>query len=426
MRGVSFVQLPARDCKVPPPSSINPNVSKELDGIVLKALSADRNQRYPNCDQFNRALIRFLYSNYPDFNASDLSYFAKELFKEEIKADRERFMEFGKIDIKPYLNKMRQGGGKISGGGTVAVGHNTLSGADLNRSKEEGQILQSVNRGGHQANIIDFGFDDKENKKLGLGTRKNGAASGRSRSVGNGIRLTVDNTRTSIAARSGGTRTGLRRRTNRTNDASAQASGGGLMKIVIFLFVAGGLFFGYQQWSKRNVARTVASQTTALETTASASTATQQKGQINLRNYENGKQRVFINGHKVEVSAIGQIEYPLSNKALTLRVEKDHRKHYVAQVTLNEASPTFNVTIPEMPEQAYGVLIDRRRCESGKITFDLFGEKRAELVPLVDPVALPAGSFSIYFQRYNSNALKQINLSIREDDVIELCDIVNK
>ena len=90
-------------CKVPPPSSINPNVPKELDQIVLKALAKDRNQRFENMDKFNRALVKFLYSTYPDFNATDLGYFAKQLFKDEISKDREKFFEYGKIDIKPYI-----------------------------------------------------------------------------------------------------------------------------------------------------------------------------------------------------------------------------------------------------------------------------------------------------------------------------------
>ena len=55
----------------------------------------------------NRALIKFLYSNYPDFNSTDLSYFAKELFKEVISKDREKLFGFGKIDIAPYIEDFK-------------------------------------------------------------------------------------------------------------------------------------------------------------------------------------------------------------------------------------------------------------------------------------------------------------------------------
>lgn len=96
-----------QECKVPIPSTINPNVPKELDQIVMKSLSKDRNLRFQNMDQFNRALVKFLYSNYPDFNATDLNYFAKELFKDDIKEDKEKLYKYGKIDITAYLQDLK-------------------------------------------------------------------------------------------------------------------------------------------------------------------------------------------------------------------------------------------------------------------------------------------------------------------------------
>lgn len=95
-------------CKVIAPSEINPSVPKELDAIVMKALSKDRTHRYENLDQLNRALVRFLYSTYPEFNASDLKTFAYDLFKSEIEKDQERFVDYGKIDIAPYIEDMKQ------------------------------------------------------------------------------------------------------------------------------------------------------------------------------------------------------------------------------------------------------------------------------------------------------------------------------
>ena len=74
-----------QECKIPVPSSINPNVPKELDEIVMKALSKDRDKRYDNLDLMNRALMKILYAKFPDFNSTDLSFFSQELFREEIK-----------------------------------------------------------------------------------------------------------------------------------------------------------------------------------------------------------------------------------------------------------------------------------------------------------------------------------------------------
>ena len=94
-------------CKIAPPSSINPSVPKELDAIVLKALSKDRNHRYDNLDQMNRALVRFLYSHYPDFNASDLNTFAEDLFAKEIADDRTKFVEYGNLNTALYIEEMK-------------------------------------------------------------------------------------------------------------------------------------------------------------------------------------------------------------------------------------------------------------------------------------------------------------------------------
>lgn len=95
-------------CKIVPPSQINPSVPKELDAIVMKALSKDRAHRYDNLDQMNRALVKFLYSTYPEFNASDLNTFADDLFKQELSLDRQKFVEYGKIDIAPYIEDMKK------------------------------------------------------------------------------------------------------------------------------------------------------------------------------------------------------------------------------------------------------------------------------------------------------------------------------
>jgi serine/threonine protein kinase len=95
-------------CKIVPPSQINPLVPKELDEIVLKALSKDRSQRYENLDQMNRALVRFLYSTYPNFNPSDLKEFSTDLFKNEISSDDVKFVKYGNINILPYIQEMKE------------------------------------------------------------------------------------------------------------------------------------------------------------------------------------------------------------------------------------------------------------------------------------------------------------------------------
>ena len=55
---------------------------------MLKALAKQREKRYQTAEEFQRALHRFLYSFAPDFNPTDLSYTAKDMFKNEIVEDR--------------------------------------------------------------------------------------------------------------------------------------------------------------------------------------------------------------------------------------------------------------------------------------------------------------------------------------------------
>jgi len=78
---------------VKPPSIHNPAVPKELDEIVLRSLAKQRDKRYANCEDFSRALHKFIYSKYNDFNPGDLAYFAKDLFKKEVIEDRKKIQK---------------------------------------------------------------------------------------------------------------------------------------------------------------------------------------------------------------------------------------------------------------------------------------------------------------------------------------------
>ena len=78
---------------VKPPSTLNPKVPKELDYLVLKTLAKQREKRFQNAEELQRAFHKFLYSFAPDFNPSDLSYYAKDLFKNEIIEDRKKIQK---------------------------------------------------------------------------------------------------------------------------------------------------------------------------------------------------------------------------------------------------------------------------------------------------------------------------------------------
>ncbi|HTL11432.1 MAG TPA: hypothetical protein VL588_03025, partial [Bdellovibrionota bacterium] len=78
---------------VKPPSTLNPKVPKELDYIVLKTLAKQRDKRFSNAEDLQRALHKFLYSFAADFSPSDLAYCAKDLFKNDIVEDRKKLQK---------------------------------------------------------------------------------------------------------------------------------------------------------------------------------------------------------------------------------------------------------------------------------------------------------------------------------------------
>ena len=70
--------------EAPAPSSINPNVPKELDDIVLKALAKDRDERQATVEQFARDLTKWFYATVDDLDSVALGPVMKELFTEDL------------------------------------------------------------------------------------------------------------------------------------------------------------------------------------------------------------------------------------------------------------------------------------------------------------------------------------------------------
>lgn len=75
--------------EVPKPSELNPEVPKELDAIVLKALARDRDERQADVGGFVSELRRWFYSAVPDPEAIKLNGYMQELFATQIERLRE-------------------------------------------------------------------------------------------------------------------------------------------------------------------------------------------------------------------------------------------------------------------------------------------------------------------------------------------------
>ena len=77
---------------VPPPSHIRPDVGEELDRIVVRALSRDRDERYPTAREMGRALNRYIAHTGEPVTPADVADWMDEHFAEE-KSRREELVE---------------------------------------------------------------------------------------------------------------------------------------------------------------------------------------------------------------------------------------------------------------------------------------------------------------------------------------------
>ncbi|MCP4912594.1 MAG: serine/threonine protein kinase [Oligoflexia bacterium] len=450
-----------QECKIPPPSSINPNVPEELDKIVMKSLSKDRNKRFENMDKFNRALIKFLYANFPEFNASDLSYFAKELFKEEIKKDREKLFEYGKIDIKPYLEdlKREQAGG--SGGGATAA------------SSEGGQAKK------REEVVLDFGFDDEDGgddtnvmaaaraarknkegtktlnlkRKLGDDSLKMEA---KSRKV---VREDDEETHAPTESRSK-TKTRARKKKSGTKTKSGTTRAKIKMKkkkkssmtsIAVVASLVLAVYFGKddipfinkyigQERVPTSVTQPVKKNPVVKKNEPVIEEPVNDGGYVKVRlsPFSKHTQNVYVNSKKVKPDFLSSISVPLGETSY-IRVETPGKKHFVTSVS-PESEEAFSINIPEMPDQKHGYVFTSRGCRMiGTLHFELYGEKRVEQLPvksrlgIVLPVQgdgrFPAdesgnAEYTMYFQRSGEKIQRKLQFKFNSaDQRLDLCSL---
>ncbi|MEO5971425.1 MAG: serine/threonine-protein kinase, partial [Bdellovibrionia bacterium] len=140
---------------VKPPSTLNPSVPKELDYIVLKTLARQKEKRYQSAEELQKALHKFLFSFNPEFNPSDLSYHARDLFKNEIVEDRKLIQKLNNKAEKLLL---------LGEAEIAALDPEPKSKRDDHRNKEDSTIADFKSSGGraieldadHKSTQIEF------------------------------------------------------------------------------------------------------------------------------------------------------------------------------------------------------------------------------------------------------------------------------
>lgn len=430
-----------QECKIPVPSSINPNVPKELDEIVLKALSKDRNKRYENLDQMNRALMKFLYAKYPDFNATDLSYFSQELFREEIKKDREKMFEFGKIDIRPYLDELKK---ELESG--------------IPSTSETSESALKETKGREKEQVLDFGFEESglraksrtsTLKKTGISKDKlTGTSADSTIPMPEKSNSAVDVdlvSKTPATHKTGSTKFGIKKgEETRTPKPSKKKGSAGVIAalLVVAIGCAGYLYFSHNEANqivdnvlplKHVKERRPAAKIQKTEDPTPEDSA--DKGQVALAHFDKQKMQVFVNNHKKEVDPLSIIKVPVGED-FTLRVQIEGKKHFIKVIRVENTS-TVEVEIPEMPVIAYGYINTSSSCAQGEIRFEILGEKRVGPIPMPESfgIAFPLGidakgelapaTYEIYFKKKGEDIERKIEVTLdREDQTFDLCEVL--
>ena len=410
-----------QDCNIPRPSSINPRVSKELDEIVLKSLSKDRNKRFENLDKLNRTLIKYLYSYFPDFNSSDLSYFSQELFKSEIKEDRAKMYEFGSIDLRPYLDDLKY----------------EREGTDSKEEINEGPKLK-------KEQVLDFGFQQEDTKKISLNKKRKNLSIAENendvkdnKNVGEKRKQPFERTNKINLPKKSTTKKKIRKKKKKGTSTKRKSN---LKRkdnrkiILIFSILAISLiiFFSLDTSKEKNKLNIKPSNK---EKKLIKNEVKREKiidGQISFKNFDSTQQKVFLNGKEINVDVFGSFKLPLLKESI-VRVEEIDLANFVTQVKLTREKPQIDIEIPKMPEVSYGYLVTYGECLEGKIFFEIFKEKREESLP-IDPqmgIAFPMDgeltptTHKIKYKKKGEKILRNAEFTFKvEDDVVDLCSVI--
>jgi serine/threonine-protein kinase len=387
-------------CKVPKPSSINPNVPPELDEIVLRALSKDRSKRYENMDKLNRALVRFLYSNYPDFNATDLSYFAKQLFKEEIALDKKKFVDFGKIDLKPYLDALNNSG---NNGNTQKVEKEKApDGSFISEEQRTGKIeLDLGTFDEKEGSIPNLDLDFSESTAVGIKTKVLNTTTNKVK------KKTATNKSEKAPARSSSSsnrtsrtriRSGNSSRSKKNSTPSTGKDGGSsiLPTLVVACMVMFAVFnpglvkkytgvsFGGDDKGVRDPA--------AKNGAVNVEDVKKKKGTLTITNLETDM-KVMLNGKPADFSGISTKINLDESYSLTVSKTGFKKWTYDEDISLSAGNSFISIKVPELDKDSVGFLTSSQNFSPGsKIKFSIDGEEITKDLPLTNE-RVPSGTY---------------------------------
>lgn len=405
-------------CKVIPPSEINPSVPKELDAIVMKALSKDRAHRYENLDQMNRALVRFLYSTYPDFNASDLKTFAYDLFKAEIEKDQHKFVDYGKIEIQTYIEEMKQEETKASKSPEKS-GRPTAGVKEPEREKVR-EIELAI-----EPAKLEIGLEVKDKTS----TRKLNKAS---------LQVAKSTSRSSKATSSSGAaknavkeKTASRIVSRKDLSSSEKEEKSSSLTVVVLIFAASFAAVAYFQgdlveeltgfnpaslFQEEDNGRSISSEPPKpirRERDLVNLNVPENSGKVTLTGAVDISTEVYLNGHRYDY--IGRPVIVELDKEAVIVVKKPGFHPYVARLTLSKESNSKVISVPELEKARVGLLTTSQNYTAGsKLVYEEAGEIVERPMPFRD-VQIPEGTYQAKVVNPILGTEKKVEFSIEEN-----------
>ena len=404
-------------CKIVPPSQINPSVPKELDAIVMKALSKDRSHRYDNLDQMNRALVRFLYSQYPDFNASDLNTFAEDLFRTEIISDSEKFVEYGKIDTAAYIEEMKKEDNKTGKISKKEVGVKVQ--AEERIKVREIELENDV--GESMALEIEQKAEDKN------GTRKaiRGAAQ---------VKAPVKNSRTtsSVSSTKKNEKDKTSSRVLSKKEIAEAAENEKSSRPLIFIFIAASFaafaylqadmvegMFGFNLYkivhgeeATRSISSLPSPHRTKREDPNKESHHVEKAGKIVLGGVDVSME-VYVDGQKFDYVG-SSIKVDLDREVVVM-VKKAGYLPYIGKVTLSSENNSSVINVPELERARSGLLTTSLNYTAGsKLIYEESGQTIERDLPFTD-MQIPEGSYQAKIINPILGTEKKVEFQIEEN-----------
>ena len=443
-------------CEIPVPSSINPKIPKELDEIILKSLSRERNNRYENMDMMDRALAKFLNIHYPEFHSSDMGYFAESLFKEEIEKDRKKLFEFGKIDIKPYVEAVKKEQEQRGGSSSEATNPTNPSGGTTRRHIA---VFDLESDGKNKKTYIET--DQAYDEKL--------FTSASFQNVSEKIKKSIDSKRKmnkkkqydkdNVLANARGdssehdaaykSRKKFQKKVNKdliersyewesnikNNLRKKNKSGGSGKAIaagVAALAISGALAFYFMKQKYSDQANNEA-------TATRRDISSKQEGKLILDNFNRYRQKLFINGEQMDVDLYLTTKIK-AGENIMVRVEAKKKRPYVVGISI-ASGETKRLRIPDQQNEQFGKLRSfGAKCAAGtkaSLHFSLYGEKRSLSIPFQGLFSFPLKGdgearisdrgFAIYDLTYKGHdgESKSIEVEFRSElEPINICDLI--